>query len=169
MQPFPQPAKIFSTLNKKIFHFEQKDFPLKAKRFSNSKKSNSSLVSIKRICLLAGRWCLVWVTIFGSICHMTRSPGAHWVPTSSLRPFGPSNLFDFVLRALRPACDPCNPIEKRKRNLIFSHPISKREREPWNPFPQFREEKKKLGKRFSTSEKRKGFSFLNFREEKEKF
>ena len=66
---------------------------------------------------------------------------------------------------------PKSPIEKRKRNLIFFSPISRRERETWNSFPQFREEKEKFEKRFSIFEKRKrkGFSFLKFREEKENF
>ena len=66
---------------------------------------------------------------------------------------------------------PKSPIEKRKRNLIFFSPISRRERETWNSFPQFREEKEKFGKGFSTLEKRKrkGFCFLKFREEKENF
>ena len=66
---------------------------------------------------------------------------------------------------------PKSPIEKRKRNLIFFSPISRRERETWNSFPQFREGKEKCEKGFSTFEKwtRKGFSFLKFREEKENF
>ena len=66
---------------------------------------------------------------------------------------------------------PKSPIEKRKRNLIFFSPISRRERETWNSFPQFREGKEKFEKGFSTFEKwkRKGFSFLKFREEKEIF
>ena len=48
---------------------------------------------------------------------------------------------------------------------------SRRERETWNSFPQFREGKKKCEKGFSTFEKwkRKGYSFLKFREEKENF
>ena len=72
-----------------------------------------------------------------------------------------------------PAIDerPKSPIEKRKRNLIFFSPISRRERETWNSFPQFREGKEKCEKGFSTFEKwkRKGYSFLKFREEKENF
>ena len=66
---------------------------------------------------------------------------------------------------------PKSPIEKRKRNLIFFSPISRRERETWNSFPQFREGKEKFEKGFSTFEKwkRKGYSFLKFREEKENF
>ena len=56
-------------------------------------------------------------------------------------------------------CDerPKSPIEKRKRNLKLFSPISRRERETWNSFPQFREEKDKFGKRV-----------LHFGEQKEK-
>ena len=66
---------------------------------------------------------------------------------------------------------PKSPIERRKRNLIFFSPISRRERETWNSFPQFREGKEKCEKGFSTFEKwkRKGYSFLKFREEKKRF
>ena len=55
--------------------------------------------------------------------------------------------------------------------MIFFSPISRRERETKNSFPQFREKKEKFEKRFSDFEKRKrkGFSFLKFREEEEIF
>ena len=46
-------------------------------------------------------------------------------------------------------------IEKRKRNLKTISPISRGEREIWISFPQFREEKEKSNKMFSTFEKRK--------------
>ena len=65
---------------------------------------------------------------------------------------------------------PKSPIEKRKRNLKFFSPVSREERETWNSFPQFREEKEKSKRIFSTFERRKrnGFSILKLQEEKEK-
>ena len=91
--------------------------------------------------------------------------------------FGPKNCiyhwFSLFTVGAKAVIDerPKSPIEKRKRNLIFFSPISRRERETWNSFPQFREEKEKFEKVFFTFEKwkRKGFSFLKFREEKEIF
>ena len=64
-----------------------------------------------------------------------------------------------------------SPIEMRKRNLKLISPISRGEREIWISFPQFREEKEKSEKIFSTFEKRKRkvYSLLKLREEKEKF
>ena len=61
-------------------------------------------------------------------------------------------------------------IERRKRNLKFFSPVSRGERETGNSFPQFREEKEKSKKIFSTFERRKrnGFSILKLWEEKEK-
>ena len=65
---------------------------------------------------------------------------------------------------------PKSPIEKRKRNFKFFSPVSREERETWNSFPQFREEKEKSKRIFSTFERRKrnGFSILKLQEEKEK-
>ena len=61
-------------------------------------------------------------------------------------------------------------IERRKRNLKFFSPVSRGERETGNSFLQFREEKEKSKKIFSTFErrKRKGYSILKLQEEKEK-
>ena len=67
--------------------------------------------------LLSGVWSPL---LFKNIAYVesfvlyddTRSLGALWAPTSSLRSFGPafgpSGLLDFVLRALR-ALRPCDP------------------------------------------------------------
>ena len=57
---------------------------------------------------------------------------------------------------------PKSPIEKRKRNLEFFSLVSREERETGYSFPQFREEKEKSKRIFSTFERRKrnGFSFL---------
>ena len=65
---------------------------------------------------------------------------------------------------------PKSPIEKRKRNLKFFSPVSREERETGNSFPQFREEKEKSKKIFSTFERRKrnGYSILKLQEEKGK-
>ena len=54
---------------------------------------------------------------------------------------------------------PKSTIEKRKTNLIFFSPILRRERETWNSFPQFREEKREIWRRKKV---------LHFQEEKEK-
>ena len=61
-------------------------------------------------------------------------------------------------------------IERRKRNLKFFSPVSRGERETGNSLLQFREEKEKSKKIFSTFERRKrnGFSILKLWEEKEK-
>ena len=61
-------------------------------------------------------------------------------------------------------------IETRKRNLKFFSPVSREKRETGNSFPQFREEKEKSKRIFSTFKRRKrnGFSILKLQEEKEK-
>ena len=60
-------------------------------------------------------------------------------------------------------------MEKRKRNLKTTSPISRREREICIPFHQFREEKEKSERIFSTFEKEIEIlnTILQFREEKE--
>ena len=65
---------------------------------------------------------------------------------------------------------PKSPIEKGKRNFEFFSPVLREERETGNSFHQFREEKEKCKRIFSTFERRKrnGFSMLKLQEVKEK-
>ena len=134
------------------------------------------------ICYLQGgqRWCGAIGSRTFKVCEVLAS-WWYFIKFSC----SPQNWFDFIVppATVSPAVEskslqgtviderPNSPIEKRKRNLIFFSPISRRERETWNSFPQFREGKEKCEKGFSTFEKwkRKGYSFLKFREEKENF
>ena len=61
-----------------------------------------------------------------------------------------------------------SPTEKRKRNLNFFSPVSREERETRNFFHQFREEKEKPKRIFSTSrgEREIDFLFSNFKKRK---
>ena len=65
---------------------------------------------------------------------------------------------------------PKSPIEKIKRNLKSFSPVSREETETGNSFHQFREEKEKSKRIFSTFERRKRnwFSILKLQEKKEK-
>ena len=110
-------------------------------------------------------WMAKWwkiVTNFKTTCMMPPPCGVHRVLQWG---FSISWMF-------RPVYDErqnCK-IERRKRNLKFFSPVSRGERETGNSFPQFREEKEKSKKIFSTFERRKrnGFSILKLWEEKEK-
>ena len=99
-----------------------------------------------------------------------------WIQSSPKILAEPVELFfvveNMLVAPVAPVIDerPKSPIERRKRNLKFFSPVSREERETWNSFPQFREEKEKSKKIFSTFErgKRNGFSILKLQEEKEK-
>ena len=115
--------------------------------------SSSKLCTFFHVCTaLRKRW---------QSCHCNFLSSINWYHTGALCPPNEESVIDER---------PKSPIEKRKRNLKFFSPVSREERETWNSFPQFREEKEKSKRIFSTFERRKrnGFSILKLQEEKEK-
>ena len=94
---------------------------------------------------------------------------AHMSVMHILKAMGPMNTLvsRYWYHGLKSFIDerPKSPTEKRK---IFFSPNSRWERETWNSFPQFREEKEKSKRIFSTFKRKKRFAILKLQEEKEK-